>query len=93
VQSRRDFLTGAPGLAITSTVPGLALPSVASEVARKTCLTQELSLNGQWLFRLDPDRRGETEHWQRGDSSTSGWKIVTVPHTWQVMPGTEEYRG
>jgi|SRR5215472_858359 len=94
MRSRRDFLTNAPGLALASSLPALASPLAEPEsLAQKTCLTQEVILDGEWLFRLDPDSRGETQQWQRGDSPVSGWKIVLIPHTWQVMPGAEEYRG
>jgi beta-galactosidase/beta-glucuronidase len=58
-----------------------------------TCLAQQLSLAGKWLFRLDPDGSGEARNWQRSDVSAAGWATVVVPHTWQVKPGTEEYRG
>ena len=94
MQSRRNFLTGVPGLAVASTLPAFALPSAASEsFARKACLTQEVSLDGEWLFRLDPEGGGEAHHWQQAELSGAGWTIVTVPHTWQVMPAAEEYRG
>jgi beta-galactosidase len=38
----------------------------------------EVSLCGSWQFRADANGR---------------WMAVTVPHTWQVMPGLEDHRG
>jgi beta-glucuronidase len=38
----------------------------------------DISLDGEWEFRKDGD---------------SVWRTVTVPHTWQVMDGFEEYYG
>jgi len=95
LQFRRDLLASAlRATTFAGTVPALALPAAATESsARRTCLTQELSLAGEWLFRLDPDGSGEAHNWQQPDFSAAEWAAVVVPHTWQVMPGTEEYRG
>jgi beta-glucuronidase len=38
----------------------------------------DLSLDGEWEFRKDGD---------------AAWRTVTVPHTWQVMDGFEDYYG
>jgi len=95
LQSRRDLLAWAlRATTFAGTLPALALPAATSESsARPTCLTQEFSLAGEWLFRLDPDSSGEAHNWQQSDFSEAGWAAVDVPHTWQVIPGTEEYRG
>jgi len=61
--------------------------------AEKPCSSPEISLAGEWFFRLDRDGNGEIERWERGEFSPANWTIVTVPHTWQVMRGAEEYRG
>jgi beta-glucuronidase len=80
---RRFFATGAA-------VPLLAAP--ASTAAR--CSGDEsLSLNGLWLFRLDPDGKGEADGWALPDAPAAGWREVRVPHTWQVEPENTEYRG
>jgi len=52
-----------------------------------------MSLDGEWLFRLDPDGSGEAQHWQQTELSGAASTTVIVPHTWQVTLGTEEYRG
>ncbi len=54
--------------------------------------TIQVPLNGTWQFRLDPDQRGEAEHWFQDRSSSSAWSEVTVPHTWQISPGSYDYR-
>ena len=41
-----------------------------------------VSLNGAWRFRPGPERGGE-----------DGWREVSAPHTWQIIPGFEEYMG
>jgi len=38
----------------------------------------DISLDGEWEFRKDGDAQ---------------WRTVTVPHTWQVMDGFEDYYG
>src|SRR5262249_7305041 len=43
--------------------------------------TEDISLNGRWQFRLDTD------------SASTGWREVSVPHTWQVEPKNAGYRG
>jgi len=95
LQSRRDLLAWAlKATTFVGTLPAFALPAAASESsARSTCLTQDLSLAGEWLFRLGPDGSGEAHNWQQSDFSAAGWAAVVVAHTWQVMAGTEEYRG
>ncbi len=95
LQSRRDLLAWAlRATTFAGTLPAFALPAAAPESsARPTCLTQDLSLAGEWLFRLDPDGSGEAHNWQQSDFPAAGWAAVVVPHTWQVIPGTEEYRG
>src|SRR5260370_31501359 len=95
LQSRRDLLAWAlRATTFAGTLPRFALAAAAPESsARPTCWTQELSLTGEWFFRLDPDGSGEARNWQQPDFSAAGWAAVVVPHTWQVMPGTEEYRG
>ena len=94
MQSRRDILACASGIALAGTLPAFAIPAAASESSpRETCLPRELNLAGEWFFRLDPDGGGEAHNWQQSELSVPGWTTVVVPHTWQVMPGAEEYRG
>src|SRR5713226_505882 len=90
LQSRRDLLAWAlRATTFAGTLPAFALPAAAPESsARPTCLTQDLSLAGEWLFRLDPDGSGEAHNWQQSDFPAAGWAAVVVPHTWQVIPGT-----
>ncbi|MDX9754359.1 MAG: glycoside hydrolase family 2 TIM barrel-domain containing protein [bacterium] len=51
------------------------------------------SLDGAWAFTLDLSNRGQTEGWYQPDFDRSGWRTVTVPHTWNVEPGNEEFFG
>src|ERR1700741_5125060 len=94
VKSRRELLIGTAGIAAASALPALASQTSASESsARQPCLLQELSLEGQCAFRLDPDGSGAALHWYQPELSVRGWTAVVVPHPWQVMQGAEEYRG
>jgi beta-galactosidase len=52
-----------------------------------------ISLDGPWLFRLDPLGQGEANAWHRPEHAAGGWRQVTVPHTWQIEPENAEYRG
>jgi beta-galactosidase len=93
MKSRRDFLNIAPGLALASALPAFASPAISASLGHKHGLPREVSLAGEWLFRLDPAGQGEAEGWQQSELAVSSWTPVTVPHTWQVKEGAEEYRG
>jgi beta-galactosidase/beta-glucuronidase len=54
---------------------------------------EQVSLNGLWLFRPDPDQNGESSGWATPDASPSGWRQVRVPHTWQTEPKLADFRG
>ena len=41
-----------------------------------------VDLDGQWQFRIDPSREGETQGWSK--SIPSGTETVRVPHTWNI---------
>jgi beta-glucuronidase len=75
-----------------------ALPVVGSAAPSDRLFHQAgcdecVSLNGPWLFRLDPHNAGESEDWPRPDCALTGWRTVTVPHTWQIEPENTEFRG
>ncbi len=52
-----------------------------------------LSLDGAWLFKIDPENKGMEEKWFEPAVNHSSWQKVIVPHTWQVEPGTIDYAG
>ena len=87
-------MSTAPGAVLVSALPVFSSPSqVSGSLEQNSCMSQEVSLTEQWLFCLDPKDRGETERWQQSDFPAANWTEVTVPHTWQVANGAEEYRG
>ncbi len=84
--SRRSFLSlGAAAGAAT------LAPAAGAETGRAFCY--QVSLDGSWWFRLDPEANGEAQGWQKADASSDSWRRVMVPHTWQVEPQNTEYRG
>jgi beta-galactosidase len=89
VHSRRKFLTRA-GVVAAGAVG--ASPLAAHETTTDLAAPEAVSLCGQWWFRLDPGSVGEAQRWYVTDDSTA-WRDVRVPHTWQVEPGFEDYRG
>jgi glycosyl hydrolase family 2 len=94
VHSRRELLAFAPGIAFAGTLSGLAAQDARAEVpSRAAGRRDEISLDDAWTFRLDPDGRGEAQDWQQRELHVLDWTTVTIPHTWQLMPGAEEYRG
>jgi len=92
LHSRRKFLTQAGALA----VGGIGAPSLASAPdtnSPDTTSPDAATLCGEWSFRTDPGSTGEQQRWHALLESTSPWRTVSVPHTWQVDPGFVDYRG
>jgi beta-galactosidase len=90
VHSRRKFLTQAG----TMTAGAIGAPVLASGTnAADITLPEQVSLCGQWWFRTDPGSTGEQQRWYEPHESTSFWRTVSVPHTWQVDSAFLDYRG
>ena len=88
--TRRGFLsTSAAASFLTGPAADVARAAAPLAPATGECV----SLNGSWLFRLDPDARGESAGWASPDAPSAGWRPVDVPHTWQVEPDNTGYRG
>ncbi len=93
--NRRSFLKGsavAGAGSLAAALSGCGEPSRA-DGPQPGFTGLELPLSGRWSFRPDPEQRGEQERWCEGTADEAGYQAVTVPHTWQVLPGLEEYRG
>ncbi|MFY9726178.1 MAG: glycoside hydrolase family 2 TIM barrel-domain containing protein [Bryobacteraceae bacterium] len=86
---RRFFTTGAAVPFLAGSAPEAA-PASGMEPDSGD---KSSSLNGLWLFRLDPDGKGEQKGWPLPEGPAAGWREVRVPHTWQVEPENTEYRG
>jgi beta-galactosidase len=54
---------------------------------------ESLSLNGRWGFAIDSAGVGMRDGWFRSGIPKAFRRMVTVPHTWNVDPGAEEYGG
>jgi hypothetical protein len=64
---------------------GLGLPPFLFKPAG--ALASEVSVfPAQWLFRLDPEDRGQKEGWQRADVDEAGWRTIPVPAWWEKTP-------
>jgi beta-galactosidase len=90
MSSRRKFVTGSV-VALAGTLA--ASRSLAAETVGQACVTQVISLCGQWLFRTDPDDSGAKNNRWAAHVPGEGWRTVTVPHTWQVEDSLVDYRG
>ncbi len=74
---------------VTAFGPGSSLPprsSTSSDAA-------EVSLDGQWRFRLVPGLAETTTGFESVDFDDSGWASVEVPGSWQLvgLPGDTRY--
>ena len=87
--SRRRFFTAGAALPLLAAPAAEAAPPSTAPYSGNG----EISLNGSWLFRLDPDKKGEPERWALPDAPAAGWREVRVPHTWQVEPENVAHRG
>ena len=89
--SRRKFLRHTATLAASvAGAPVQALAARKSVIARPT---ESSSLDGEWLFRTDPEDVGLRNTWFSEIPAPKDWTTVTVPHTWQVQSPFVEYRG
>jgi beta-glucuronidase len=52
---------------------------------------QDISLNGNWSFILDPTNSGESNGWFKAFPENS--RNVIVPHTWNIENGSETFAG
>jgi beta-galactosidase/beta-glucuronidase len=52
-----------------------------------------ISLNEEWHFSVDRSNIGEKQGWFTQGYNDSAWITVSVPHTWNVMPGYLDYEG
>src|SRR5947209_1901995 len=95
MSSRRHFLSQAAtmGAALSTSTIFASEPYESSSAAGNPVFTHEVTLNGSWHFRLDPNEKGENGHWYRNQDSSSDWREVHVPHTWQISPDSAEYAG
>ncbi|WNS43111.1 glycoside hydrolase family 2 TIM barrel-domain containing protein [Paenibacillus sp. MMS20-IR301] len=50
-----------------------------------------IRLDKTWRFQIDPEAEGITMGWDK--TGLPSPEAVTVPHTWNVQPETENYRG
>lgn len=94
VRSRRDFLATGSRALLAGALPALgkALPAMG-QAAENRSGTERIPLDRDWFFRTDQAAAGERGRWYQPDLAITAWTSVRVPHTWQVMPGLEEYRG
>ncbi len=74
-------VAGTPAKALPARKPGAPRP------------TESVSLDGEWLFRTDPEDAGLRNNWFSANSAANDWATVVVPHTWQVHSPFVEYRG
>ncbi len=52
-----------------------------------------LSMDGEWRFAIDAQKKGESETWFAPAYADATWQVVSVPHTWNVMEKYSNYNG
>jgi beta-galactosidase len=88
--SRRNFLGQTAIVGLTALA---ASPLWGTENAATAAETKVFSLCGEWSFRTDPDDLGTKQSWFGPTPPAAGWRVVTVPHTWQIDSSFADYRG
>ncbi len=88
--SRRRFLSQTAALALTPLGT-----SAATDVhtAPSASITGTVSLCGEWLFRTDPGAVLTSEQGAATNATIGVWNKVKIPHTWQIEPGSVDFRG
>src|SRR5262249_23201452 len=87
--TRREFIASSTAAATTLMTSKVQ----AGETSAQSCLTEVVSLCGDWLFRTDPNNVGTQQNWFRLPTRNEDWRNVLVPHTWQVEMPLADYRG
>jgi beta-glucuronidase len=88
--SRRDFLTALSTAGAAAVLPLTATAAKATGNSAAPSLLQNQTLEKGWQHRLDPHGLGEAHEL---NAKNDGWQSVAVPHTWQIMDGSEDYVG
>lgn len=92
MNTRRSFIRSASSLLAANVAT--ALPTPARGISSPDGpLTKQISLNGSWQFRLDPDKAGQSNGWYKPGPVTDPWQTVIVPHTWQISQDSTEFFG
>ena len=90
--SRREFIE--KSAAVVAAIAATGAAKRPSAVDACICAnTETISLCGIWKFAVDPGNAGTQESWFAASHSSSGWRDVEVPHTWQIEPAHADYRG
>src|SRR5690606_29785992 len=52
-----------------------------------------ISLNGSWKFKTDPNNKGEEEAWFKDEHKKVHWDSIRVPGNWDVKNEYAKYAG
>jgi glycosidase len=78
-------------LDMRSILSGLLLLLAAGAPAQVPAM--RMSLDGDWLFRADPEKRGEEQRWYAPEVDRSGWETIRTPAFWEGARGMEGFDG
>jgi len=70
---------------------GLLLLMMAGAMAQVA--PHQVSLDGQWLFRVDSTKTGVEQQWFLDSLDRSSWETVETPRYWEGYPGLATYDG
>ena len=96
--TRRRFISGAAQAAAGAAALGTScgpkdVNPKEGRPAAGACGHEIVPLSGKWLFRTDPENRGESSGWHSPSNAGEGWEEVSVPSTWQISEKTADYMG
>ncbi len=55
--------------------------------------TENISINGTWSFKIDPDNTGEKGGWFETEFPSAGWDLMQVPSNWDLQNAYAHYSG
>jgi beta-galactosidase len=93
LKERRAFLTQVSGAGMAVSLLGTGYSALqASTPGVEGSGEGIIALGGEWQFRLDPNKAGDSSNYGI-HPPTDGWRKVQVPHTWQVEQSSANYLG
>ena len=59
----------------------------------KDMTTFRMTLDGNWMFRIDPEKRGESEQWFSPSQEHDTWDTLAVPGFWDALRDYASFDG
>ena len=72
---------------------GIIIAMSSSQPSQAQNTTMKLSLDGEWLFRIDTAKSGVEQQWYAETVDRTSWSKSQTPRFWEGYPGLANYDG